>query len=215
MSFTSIFKFLVPKDKNFFPLFESNADLLVEAAILFNKMFMTSDISERVSLIIKIKEIEQNGDESTHKIFEELNKNFITPFDREDIHKLASSMDDVLDFINSASQRIRYYKPKDLGTEFVELSELILQTTREIHKAVVELKDLKNTNKIQQSCVRINDIENSADDIFYHSISRYYEFEKDPIEIIKKKEILGAMEEATDRAEDVADVLKSILVKNA
>lgn len=215
MSFTSIFKFLTPKDKKFFPLFEKNADLLVEASVLFNKMFLTSDASEKVSIIIKIKEIEQNGDEATHKIFEELNKNFITPFDREDIHELASTMDNVLDFINSASQRIRYYKPQNLGNEFIELSELILQSSKEIQKAVLELKNLKNTEKIKKACVRINDIENSADDIFYHSISKYYEFEKDPIELIKKKEILGAMEDATDRAEDVADVLKSILVKNA
>ena len=189
MSFSSIFKFLTPKDKTFIPLFEENAKLMVEGAVLFNKLFLVTDLAEKSSLMIRIKEVEQKGDEVTHRIFEELNKSFITPFDREDIHELASSMDDVLDFINSSSQRIRYYKPKHLGEEFVELSELVLQASREIHKAISELRDLKHTFKIKDACVRINEIENNADDIFYHSISKMYENETDPIEIIKKKEI--------------------------
>jgi uncharacterized protein len=215
MSFTSIFTFLTPKDRKFVPLFEENAKLMVEGAVLFNKLFLVTDNAEKASIMIKIKEVEQKGDEVTHKIFEELNKSFITPFDREDIHKLTSAMDDVLDCINSSSQRIRYYKPKSLGDEFVELSELILQASREINKAICELKDLKHTYRIKDACVRINEIENNADDIFYHSLSRLYENEKDAIEVIKKKEILLSMEEATDKAEDVADVLKTIIVKNS
>lgn len=215
MSFTSAFKLLVPGDKKFFPLFEENASYMVEGAVLFNKLFLISDPAEKTSIMMRIKEVEKNGDKATHKIFEELNKSFITPFDREDIAKLASSMDDVLDYINSSSQRIRYYKPKSLGDEYIELSELILQASREIQKAIIEIKNLKNASKIHASCIRINEIENSADDVYYHSLSVLYENEKDPIEVIKKKEILAAMEEATDKAEDVADVLKSIIVKNA
>ncbi|OFX27710.1 MAG: phosphate transport regulator [Bacteroidetes bacterium GWA2_31_9] len=215
MSLTKFFKFLTPKDKLFFPLFECGADNLVECAILLNKLFLVSEQSEKTSIMMRIKELEQKGDETTHTIFEELNKSFITPFDREDIHKLASSLDDVLDFINSSSQRIRYYKPKTLGNEFIELSELILQASREIHIAIFELKNLKKAYKIKDACIRINEIENQADDIYYHSLSQLYNNENDAIEVIKKKEILTALEEATDMAEDVADVLKSIIVKNA
>lgn len=215
MGLSQIFQILVPKDKKFYPLFEQSAQQLVEAATYFNKLFLVNEPAEKTSLIMKIKEVEHLGDDITHQIFEELNKTFITPIDRDDIHKLASSMDDVLDFINSSAQRIRYYKPKVLGTEFVELSELILRATREINKAVPELRNLKKPNNVKMACIRLNEIENQADDIFYHSLSELYSNEKDPVEIIKKKEILLSMEEATDKAEDVADVLKSIIVKFA
>jgi uncharacterized protein Yka (UPF0111/DUF47 family) len=205
----------VPKDKKFFPLFEQDAENLVKAAVLLNKLFLVNDPSETELIIKKIKEHEKIGDDFTHKIFDELNRTFITPFDREDIYLLNSSLDDVLDYINSCAKKIQLYKPKTMLPHYLELSELILQGAREIRVGLSELKNIKNPQKIKQSCVRINEIENQADDIYHQAITDLYENEKDAIELIKKMDILAALEEATDKEEDISDVIKSIIIKMA
>jgi predicted phosphate transport protein (TIGR00153 family) len=215
MNFTKLFQVLVPKDKKFFPLFEQDAENLVKAAVLLNKLFLVNDTSEAEQIIKKIKEHEKIGDDFTHKIFDELNKTFITPFDREDIYMLNSSLDDVLDYINSCAKKIQLYKPKSMLPHYLELSELILQGAREIRVGLSELKNIKNPQKIKQSCVRINEIENQADDIYHQAITDLYENEKDAIELIKKMDILAALEEATDKEEDISDVIKSIIIKMA
>jgi hypothetical protein len=215
MNFSKLFQVLVPKDKKFFPLFEQDAENLVKAAVLLNKLFLVNDPSEAEQIIIKIKEHEKIGDDFTHKIFDELNKTFITPFDREDIYMLNSSLDDVLDYINSCAKKIQLYKPKSMLPHYLELSELILQGAREIRVGLSELKNIKNPQKIKQSCVRINEIENQADDIYHQAITDLYENEKDAIELIKKMDILAALEEATDKEEDISDVIKSIIIKMA
>lgn len=215
MSLTKLFQILVPKDKKFFPLFEQDAENLVKAAVLLNKLFLVNDPSETELIIKKIKEHEKIGDDFTHKIFDELNRTFITPFDREDIYLLNSSLDDVLDYINSCAKKIQLYKPKTMLPHYLELSELILQGAREIRVGLSELKNIKNPQKIKQSCVRINEIENQADDIYHQAITDLYENEKDAIELIKKMDILAALEEATDKEEDISDVIKSIIIKMA
>jgi len=215
MNFTKLFQVLVPKDKKFFPLFEQDAENLVKAAVLLNKLFLVNDPSEAEQIIKKIKEHEKIGDDFTHKIFDELNKTFITPFDREDIYMLNSSLDDVLDYINSCAKKIQLYKPKSMLPHYLELSELILQGAREIRVGLSELKNIKNPQKIKQSCIRINEIENQADDIYHQAITDLYENEKDAIELIKKMDILAALEEATDKEEDISDVIKSIIIKMA
>ncbi len=215
MNFTKLFQILVPKDKKFFPLFEQDAENLVKAAVLLNKLFLVNDPTETENIVKKIKEHEKTGDDYTHQIFDELNKTFITPFDREDIYLLNSSLDDVLDYINSCAKKIQLYKPKAMLPHYLELSELILQGAREIRNGLNELKNIKNPQKIKQSCVRINEIENQADDIYHQAITDLYENEKDAIELIKKMDILAALEEATDKEEDISDVIKSIIIKMA
>lgn len=215
MNLTKLFQILVPKDKKFFPLFEQDAENLVKAAVLLNKLFLVNDQAETEQIIKKIKEHEKIGDDFTHKIFDELNKTFITPFDREDIYMLNSSLDDVLDYINSCAKKIQLYKPKTMLPHYLELSELILQGAREIRVGLNELKNIKNPQKIKLSCVRINEIENQADDIYHQAITDLYENEKDAIELIKKMDILAALEEATDKEEDISDVIKSIIIKMA
>lgn len=215
MEISKILQFLVPKDRKFFPLFEQAADNLVKSAILLNKMLMISNQEEREIAISDIKAHEKKGDNITHQIFEELNKTFITPFDREDIQGLTSSMDDVLDYINSSAQKIKLYKPNQICTEFIDMSDLIVQAAREIKTAIDCLHDLKDISTIKNSCIRINDIENQADEIYYHTISSLFRNETDAIELIKIKEIIQTLEKATDKAEDVADVLKTIVVKLA
>lgn len=215
MDISKIMQFLIPKDKKFFPLFEQAADNLLKTAVLLNKMLLIQDAEQRDVIISEIREHEKIGDDITHNIFEELNKTFITPFDREDIHELTSSLDDVLDYINSSCQRIRLYKPKEISPEFIDMAELITQTCREIKIAISELSNLKNPKKINNACIRINDIENQADEVYYLAISSYFQEEKNAIELIKKKEIIQTLEKATDMAEDVSDVLRTILVKSA
>jgi len=215
MGINTFFQKLVPKDKKFFPMFESQAELIVQAAGKLNEIFLTSDPSIQADLCKGIKDLENQGDDIAHRIFDELDKTFITPFDREDIHQLTSTLDDVLDFINGTSQRIRLYKLKDFPAEFVQFSEVLMNGSNEIRNAVRELYNLKRPEMIRQACIRINEVENQADDLYHHVISDLFENEKDAIELIKKKEVLQTMERASDRMEDVADVLKTILIKLA
>lgn len=215
MNFTKLMHYIVPQERKFFPMYEEAAGYLVRAAILLNKLLLIEEGEEKGNIIKQIKELEDKGDHITHTIYDELNKTFITPFDREDIHLLASTMDDVLDYINSCSQKIGLYKPKYISRYSIEISELILQAAREIETAVKELNNIKHPQKIKQSCSRLNDIEKQADDIYHHAISEFFEKEADAIELIKKNEIIQTLEKATDRAEDVSDVLKSIMIKIA
>jgi uncharacterized protein len=213
MSATGILGFLKSKEKKFFPLFEEAADNLVKGAVLLNKYFLITDKTEKEKIIISIKEHEKLGDDLTHKLYDELNKTFITPFDREDIAKLNSSLDDVLDMINGFCQKMRSHPPKTEPAYFLEMSELIMLAAREIKSAILELKNLKNPKKIMLACIRINEIENQADDVFHSALADLFMNEKDAIELIKVKDMLNTLEKATDKAEDVSDVIKSIIVK--
>jgi predicted phosphate transport protein (TIGR00153 family) len=215
MGWKNIFSKLVPKEKKFFPMFESSSVNIVKTAELFKMLIGTTDQDAKEELFRDIKDLETKGDEITHTIFDELDTTFITPFDREDVHKLAFTLDDVLDFINGSSQRIKLYKPKIFPRQFTTFSELILEGTREIDKAVKELRKLKKPNEISRAVIRINEIENEADDLYHIILSDLFENEKDAIELIKKKEIIQTMERAADRIEDVADVLKTIVIKVA
>ncbi len=215
MSLNSIFQYFVPKDKKFFPLFEQASSNLIDMAKLLKELVNLSDADKRKELSRKIEDLEHRGDDISHQIHLELGKNFITPFDREDIHTLTSSLDDVADFIHDASNRIDLYKVERITEPIIEMADLILEATEDVAKAVHELRNLKNIRNITDSCVRINSIENKADYIFDKAVGELFEFEKDAIVLIKYKEVLSAMETATDKCEDVANVLESILVKNA
>ncbi|PVH25872.1 DUF47 domain-containing protein [Sphingobacterium corticibacter] len=215
MALGNIFNFFVPKDKKFFPLFEQAGSNLIEMAKVLNESVNTTDSQLRKTLAKKIEDLEHRGDDITHQIHLELGKNFITPFDREDIHSLASSLDDVADYIHGASNRMDLYKVENPTQAMKELAELLIEATEHVAKAVYELKDIKNVRNITDSCVRINSVENKADYIFEKAVAELFEFEKDAIILIKHKEILSSMETATDKCEDVSNVLESILVKNA
>lgn len=215
MSLNSIFHYFIPKDKKFFPLFEQAGANLIEMAKLLKQSVNSTDLELRTQISKKLEDLEHTGDDITHQIHLELGKNFITPFDREDIHALASSLDDVADFIHGASNRMELYKVDKPSQAMMELAALILEATEHVAKALYELKDLKNIRNITDSCVRINSVENKADYIFDKAVADLFEYEKDAIVLIKYKEVLSAMEDATDKCEDVANVLESILVKNA
>ena len=214
MNLDKILAIFVPKDVAFFPLFVEDAKLLIRGSELLKKL-MTIDTAEgRMEVTKEIKAVEHEGDDMTHKIFQQLNKSFITPFDREDIQELAATMDDVLDYINGASQRISLYKPKTIIPVFREMADLISQASLEIQTAVVALHEAgKNREKIIQCCIALNTLENKGDDLYHLGIMHLFEEEKDASELIKKKEILETLEKCIDKAEDVSDTIKTIIIK--
>jgi len=215
MNVNRFLNFLLPRDKSFYPLFEQAASNLKACTEQLNLAVTANSPEERIIHMRNIEKLEHKGDEIAHEIFNELGKNFITPFDREDIHRLISCIDDVLDYVHGASKRMELYKITNFTPEIIKLSELIQTCGVEIHVAILELKSLKNIRKVTDACVRINSIENHADDIFDNAVAKLFEEEKDARELIKMKEILSALETATDKAEDCANVLESIIVKVA
>jgi len=163
-----------------------------------------------------MENIEHKNDEVTHKIFIELGRNFITPFDREDIHALASALDDIADYIYSAAKKINFYKIDPISDQGIQkTAEAIKEAVAAVKAAVMELRNLKNTQKIIECVIKINSIENSADDIFDMSIERLFESDVDAKELIKRREIYQVMETATDKCEDAGNVIESIVVKYA
>lgn len=208
-------KYLIPKDRKFFPLFEKATSNLEKGGKLIHHLMTMSVPETRKLIIAEIEQAEHDGDDIAHEIFQELGKNFITPFDREDIHRLVTSIDDVLDYINGSAKRIDIYNIKEFPSEMVKLSELIKQQTEELRRAVHELRNMRNLRNITDSLVRVNSIENHADDIFDHAVARLFETETNALEVIKIKEILSGLETATDKCEDAANVIDSIIVKMA
>jgi hypothetical protein len=216
MKLDKILHALLPTDDTFFNLFEKDADNLVAAAKTF-KDLMTNSISkeERAQKIRKIEEFEHKGDEVTHQIYSELGSTFITPFDREDIHALASKLDDILDFIQGAATRIVLYRVESISTEQEHLAALVYDAVVHLHNVIPQLRDFKSAEAIKESLVKINSIENEADDLFERAIASLFDNCTDPIQLIKSKELLVSLETATDQCEDAANVIESIIVKHA
>jgi uncharacterized protein len=211
----SFMKLFLPKDRIFYKLFEEVSVTSLEMAKLLKKMVSEPSYDEREKYLREIEDLEHKNDDVTHKIFTELSRNFITPFDREDIHYLASAMDDVADYIFASAKKINFYRVDPLHESFSKMADLIVQGCDSINKAVIELKDMKNMRQITDALVRVNSIENQADDIFDLSIERLFATEPDAKEVIKKREIYQVMEIATDKCEDAANVIESIIVKYA
>jgi hypothetical protein len=216
MNIDSFLKFFVPKDHSFFPLFESDAQNLVKASELLKELLASTEIGDHERLYKDIRDIEHIGDEITNKTYEQLNKSFITPFDREDIHELTAHIDDVVDSINGIARRICLYKPKKMMPIYVELADLILEGAKEVEGAIHCLKDpVANKEKITRACGIVTAIEHKADEIYFTGISELFEREEDPKELLKNNKILEMLERCVDEEEDVTDTLKSILIKMA
>ena len=201
---------LIPRDTRFFDLFADMAGNLGEAARVLRQTLQDfHNVEERVQ---RLKEIEHRGDEMTHNILTKLNQSFITPFDREDIHELASSLDDVLDFIYAAGIRLIMYKITSAPEAAPRLADVIVRQTDQLSEAVGGLE--KNHDQVLENCVEINRLENEADQIARSAIGTLFEKEKDPISLIKLKELYEVLESATDKAEDAANVLESVVLKS-
>lgn len=211
-----ILSFFLPKDKVFYGLFEKASDNLQNIAELLVQLVHEPDYNKREALIAKMKEIEHNNDTITHTIFIELGKNFITPFDREDIHSLASALDDVADYIYSSGKKINFYKLEPVMDEGIQKStKLILEGVIALKQAVMELRNLKNTQKIIDCVIKINNAENEADLVFDNSIEQLFDSNVDAKELIKRRELYMVLEQVTDKCEDAGNVIESIVVKFA
>jgi uncharacterized protein len=211
----SFMKLFMPKDKVFYGLFEEVADNVAKMSKLLITTVGEPDFDKRQGLISQLEDLEHSNDELTHRIFTELGRNFITPFDREDIHMLASALDDIADYIFACGKKINFYRVNPNDTGMQKLAEIVHASATEVRKAVGELRDMKNMRVITESLIRINSLENQADDMFDMSIERLFATEPDAKEVIKKREIYQSMEMATDKCEDAANVIESIIVKYA
>lgn len=162
----NLLHYFQPKNKLFFELFQKGTLNLIEISSALVELVNTTNNERRKELFKEIEDLENVGDSITHETFKELSSNFITPFDREDIHALTSAIDDIADFIYGTSKRIKLYNVSEMTETMVKLADLIHSSTKELHIAITELKDLKNAALIREACVKINSIENHADDLF-------------------------------------------------
>ena len=211
----SFLKLFMPKDKVFYGLFEEVADNVAKMSKLLITVVGEPDFDKRQQLITQLEDLEHANDELTHRIFTELGRNFITPFDREDIHYLATALDDIADYIYACGKKINFYRVNPNDTGMQKLAEIVHASATEVRKAVGELRDMKNMRLITESLIRINSLENQADDMFDMSIERLFATEPDAKEVIKKREIYQVMEIVTDKCEDASNVIESIIIKYA
>lgn len=201
---------LIPRETKFFDMFHEMSTNLTEGARLMQELLTNyQNVEVRVQ---QLADIEHKGDDMTHAILTKLNQTFITPFDREDIHKLAATIDDVLDFVHAAGERLIMYKITHVPPEAAALAEVVVQQAEQITKAVAGLE--KHAG-VLDACVEINRLENEADRIARNAIAKLFENERDPITLIKMKELYEVLETASDKAEDAANVLESVVLKSA
>lgn len=200
----------MPHDGDFFVLFQRQAENIVAGAQAFVSMLEHyTGVPEQVQ---RIKAIEHNGDEITHHIFRKLNQTFITPFDREDIHELCGTMDDVIDLVDAAAGRFVLYRVAVVRPGTIELCKVLAAATVELKEAV---HAMQSPDKALHRVIEINRLENESDRICRTLIAQLFEEEKNPVEIIKWKEIFEVMETAVDKCEDVSNVIESVILKNA
>jgi predicted phosphate transport protein (TIGR00153 family) len=204
---------LIPKDEKFFDLFREQAENIHKAAQMLVLLFDDfRDVEKQVS---EIKFVEHKGDQITHALMMKLNKTFITPFDREDIHVLATRLDDILDATDNAGQRLIVYRITKVPPKFLELADLLVESAKEVQKAVLALPDRKKLTSAITSCVEINRLENEADVIHREALAELFDNAHDAIEVVKLKDLFSFLEEATDRCEDVANVIETIIIKGS
>ena len=201
----------IPKDQAFFQMFEQAAQNLLEAAKAMEELARNYvDVTAKTT---RLKQLEHQGDQLTHEIMARLNKTFITPIDREDIHELASTIDDVLDFFEGAAEHLVVYKIREIRQPFRELAGVILKQAEQINVIIPRLKELQHA-KILDHCIEINRLENVGDRLLREAVADLFEQVKDPLEVMKWRDLYEMLETATDKCEDVADVVEGIVLKH-
>lgn len=215
MDLSQLLKYFIPKEKKFYGMFNEAADNSVKAAVALNELLASTSDEEHVVIRQNIRQIEKQGDEITNHLFDELNKTFITPFDREDINELTSKIDDVVDLIYSLSGKVEFYKVKEFSHHMVDMGKLIHQGSLHMKDAVNGLENNRTAFKTLKSCKELRKIESKVDECYHLAISDLFEKEKNAIELIKQKEILQNIEKIANKLEDVSDVVKTIIVKYA
>jgi hypothetical protein len=204
---------IFPREFNFFRLFEEQVNYAVEAAHCFKEIAAKGAVDD--ASLKKIKDLEHQGDDAAHAIIDQLNKSFITPFDREDIHALSIEIDDINDMINTIVSRMKIYKISGVNKRLVEFASVVDESVRAVARAVKGLNDTKNSKSITQACEEVNRLENVGDTMRDEFLAELFESEKDPISVIRWKDIYQYAETVLDICEDVAHKVDSILVKHA
>jgi uncharacterized protein len=204
---------LLPRETSFFDFFEKHAALTVEGAREFLSLASTgANITAKSK---RIKEIEHETDVITHQCVEALHKTFITPIERDDIYRLITRMDDIMDFIEAAAERIALYEIDHMTADVKDFGDVLLRATIELQEALKGLRDMKHAEAVVKKCIDVNRLENEADAILRNATARLFRDERDPIMVIKWKEIYEHLENATDRCEDVANIIEGIVLENA
>ena len=208
-----MFSRFFPRDFNFFELFEKQVSCAVDAARFFKEVVSRDGVNE--DTLSKMSEIEHQGDEVAHTIIEQLNKTFITPIDREDIHALTMELDDIVDMINTIVSRMRIYNITGVDKNLVEFARVIEESVQAVARAVGGLRNIKNVKVVFDACVEVNRLENVGDTMRDKMLMELFATVKDPIAVIKWKDIYVYAETVLDICEDVAHVVDSIMVKQA
>jgi uncharacterized protein Yka (UPF0111/DUF47 family) len=205
-------EWFIPQDKIFFDLFEQQAAVVTEAAQKLVRL--TEDFTNVKEKRHEIEQLEHRGDQITHDIYEQLNRTFITPLEPEEISRLASTLDEVLDYIDGATEKMFYYGIEATDAHMVELAKLIQVQTLELEGAVKGIRSIKNPKYIEDRCIEVNRLENLADDVLAHAVTDLFRTQH-AITIIKLKDIYEHLEQATDFCEDVANVLSDIAIRHS
>lgn len=214
MSLSSILKIFTPKDRIFYGLFEEVTGNLKKMSEILTLAMNEPNRVERDKYLRSLEDYEHKNDEVTHRIFIELGRNFITPFDREDIHFLATALDDIADYTWGSAKRILNFQIDQVDDVMRQFATVISKCTDMLHTAVHELRNMRNMKAITDACVGINSLENEADDIYDNAtVALFTSHSMNPIELIKLKDLYQEMEIVTDKCEDAANVIESIIVK--
>jgi predicted phosphate transport protein (TIGR00153 family) len=204
---------LLPHDASFFAHFEHQGKKTVEGCRAFLEMVeQPTDLEARAE---RVKQIEHECDEITHAVVEGLHKTFITPIDRNDIYRLITKMDDIMDYVEAAADRLALYEIGTMTKEVGDLARCLVSSAEHVLGAVSSIRDLGKPNGILQHCIEINRLENVADGILRSALARLFREEKDPVAVIKWKEIYETLESATDRCEDVANIIEGVVLENS
>jgi predicted phosphate transport protein (TIGR00153 family) len=204
---------LLPRETSFFDFFEEHAALTIEGTKEFLSMVTTgANIAAKCR---RISDIEHETDTITHRCVEALHKTFITPIDRDQIHTLITRMDDVMDYVEAAAERIELYEITTMTNDVRDLADVLHRSAQQVEGAVRGLRDLKDTHATLKLCIDINRLENECDAILRRSVARLFKEEKDPIMVIKWKEVYENLESASDRCEDVANIIEGVILEHA
>lgn len=215
MKADAIIQWFMPKEERFHELLSRDTDNLLKAARLFAEIVRSASLEERRVKVVQLKAIEHEGDQLTRQIFEALNSSFITPLDREDIRSLASDLDDILDYLEGVGQYLILFGLSGSPEAMRQFVDILVAMTEEIHRATGMVWDLANLKGIQAAMVRISELENQADTLYATVITDLFRDDRNPVEILKWKEIYDGLEEACDACKDYTHVLANVVMKNA
>jgi predicted phosphate transport protein (TIGR00153 family) len=204
---------LLPHDASFFARFDAHANKTVEGCKAFQDMLTSPILFEGNAR--RISQIENECDEITHAVVSALHKTFITPIDRNDIYTLITKMDDIMDLVEASAERLALYDLPRMTPEVADLARCLVDSAKHVAKAVAGIRDLGKSSAVLEQCIEINRLENCADVILRAALARLFREEKDPIAVIKWKEIYETLEAATDRCEDVANVIEGVVLENS